>query len=300
MDCAHIQEQLLCSDDLADAALPADVADHLQTCAACAGVLSRLRRLELEARELPTPDAGNSRDAFLESLAIEQSPARRWVIHPRLARPRAFAAAALILLAIGAAAWYLAAGGASRAQAADVTVDRLLEWNLDLAEADTPEQRARIYSSSAPALQVALNRNWMPADQKQLADKLMANGAWLSSNTDPLDGAERFDEVADLMLKQLQAATTAKQTKAAARIARQYQHVVNRGLGPQLKRAQSVPLDKPERKRRYERLMSRHAELERRMQQLLDRSPNATPKEMRKQLKADSNPERGLETEPSL
>ncbi len=194
----------------------------------------------------------------------------------------------MILLAIGAAAWYFAAASASRAQAAEVTVDRLMQLNLDLAEADTPDQRARIYASNAAALQTALNRNPMPPDQKQLADKLMANGAWLSSNTDPLDGAERFDEVADLMLNQLQAATTAKQAKAAARLARQYQHIVNRGLNSQLKRAQNVPFDKPERKRRYDRLVARNAELDRRMKQLLDRASNPSPKEIRKQSKADS------------
>jgi len=288
MDCTQIQGQLLSADDLTDTALPVEGAAHVQSCMECGALLSRLCRIESATRALPTPDASESRSAFLRSLSPVQTSPRRWLIHPRWPRPRALAAAAIILLAIGAAVWYLAASGANRAQAAEVTVDRLLQMNLDLAEADTPDQRARIYASNAPALQTALNRNPMPPDQKQLADKLMANGAWLSSNTDPLDGAERFDEVADLMLNQLQAATTAKQAKAAARLERQYQHIVNRGLNSQLKRAQNVPLDKPERKRRYDRLISRNAELDRRMKQLLDRASNPSPKEIRKQSKADS------------
>jgi len=292
MNCTQIQEELLSADDLADAALPADVASHLQSCAACGAILSRLRTLESAARALPTPDASESRSVFLRSLGAEEPTKRRWSIHPRWLRPRALAAAAMILLAIGAATWYLAASGASRAQAAEVTVDRLLEWNLNLAEAETPDKRSQIYVQSAPALQVALSRNAMPPDQKQLADKLMANGAWLSSNSDPLDSAERFDEVADLILNHLQTATTAKQAKAAARLAHQYDHIVQRGLGPQLKRAQSVPLDKPERKRRYDRLVSRNAELDRRMKQLMDRAANPSPKEIRKQSKVESKANR--------
>jgi len=129
-----------------------------------------------------------------------------------------------------------------------------------------------------------MDRAPLPADQKQLAVKLLENGSWLSSNPDPLDGAERFDEVAGLVLDQLNSAAVKDQPRAAARLSRQFKRLATHGLAPQMKRAKADRLDKPERKNRYERLVTNNEELNRRLQQILEASPNASRKEIRRQL----------------
>ena len=51
MNCETIQDQLLVAEDLG--VLPADLASHVQSCPACGAMLSRLRRIEGVAADLP-------------------------------------------------------------------------------------------------------------------------------------------------------------------------------------------------------------------------------------------------------
>src|SRR6185312_2786403 len=139
----------------------------------------------------------------------------------------------------------------------------------------------------------------LPDDQRQIASKLLENGSWLSSHPDPLAGAEHFDEVANLVLDQLNTAATKNQPKAVERLSNQYDRLTTHGLGIQLKRAKSERLEKPERKKRYERLLAREEALNQRIEQIVETSPNASKKEIRRLLKGRS-PARGrpVQTQP--
>jgi hypothetical protein len=302
MNCSEIQEKLLALDDLSDASIPPEVSDHLRMCPQCARFTARLRHLEAAATELGPIDSKIARDAF---LAILQSPSeesatsrsrRSWPIRIGW---RSVAAAAVILLAIGSGIWMTTFATRQPALAADATVDRLLDWNLKIADTESPDARNNIFATQVNELKAQTDQAALPADQQQIASKLLENGLWLSSHPDPLAGAEHFDQVANLVLDQLNAAATRNQSKAVERLSKQYDRLTARGLRPQLKRAKFDRLEKPDRKKRYERLLNREDELNLRLQQILETSPNASKKEIRRLLNGRSPARsRPVQTQP--
>ncbi len=301
MDCTQAQHELLTADDPGAASLRTDIAQHLRTCPACAKTLALLLRIEQTGRQLPVPDSTAARAAFLQAL----KPATPRVVpasRPRSARPRinwrSLAAAAVILIAVALTVLFLRLGRANRSLAEDTTVDRLLDWNLKIADEDSPNARATIFATQLDAMKSQVDRAALPADQRQLAVRLLENGSWLSTHPDPLESAEHFDQVASLVVDQLHAAATNDQAKAAARLTRQLNRLANQGLAPQMKRAKSARLEKPDRKKRYDRLVHNNEELNTRLRQILEASPNASRKEIRRQLRKPWGDEPQGDTKP--
>jgi hypothetical protein len=283
MDCTQAQHELLAADDLASGSLSADLADHLKSCAACAEMVARIRSVESAARDLPIVNSPHIRDAFLKSLWRSPATANKKALGLHF-NWRAMSAAAVLILAIGSVFWLLRSKESNRPIAADNTVDHLLDWNLKIADADSAETRANLFNAQFTTFKTQIDQIALPADQEQIAVKLLENGSWLSSHPDPLAGAEHFDEVANLVLDQLHAATTKDEPKTVERLSKQYNRLATHGFGPQLKRARTTHLDKPERKKRYDRLLTRREERNLRVQQILEASPNASKKEIRRQL----------------
>jgi hypothetical protein len=287
MDCAQAQHEILTHDAIG-APLNEELSEHVRNCATCARTLGLLLRIEeTAARDLTTPDSSDARALFLQSLkpVIPRIPrslrARSW---RGPINWRALAAAAVLLVAVATAILFLRFRGANHALAEDATVDRLLDWNLKIADEDSPDMRANIFATQVNEMRSQVDRAALPPDQQQLAARLLENGSWLSSHPDPLAGAERFDDVANLVLDQLHTAAAHDQPAAASRLSRQYNRLKTHGLGPQMKRATPGKLEKLERKKRYDRLVTRSEELDHRLQQILEASPNASRKEIRRQL----------------
>ncbi len=275
---------MLGAESLADDALAPEVGSHLGGCAACVAVLARLREMEAAARALPVPaGSAEAKAAFLEQL--RSAPASR-AAAPRILRVRwtwtSRAIAASILLCIGLGAWLVVANRG--AAASDVVIDRLVAWNVALTEASSPQEAGRIYADQATALKQSLDRDSVSGDAKELGAKLLENGAWLSVNSDPLARADRFCHVADLLLKRIQPAAAAGDTRSVTKLSRRYHQIVSRGVDGQLGRVQPAVISDPERKRHYDRVVRKNADLDQRLQDVVERSPEPTRKAIRREV----------------
>jgi hypothetical protein len=285
MDCTQAREWLLYAEELRPeaAGFPA-VAQHLDACPACARLATRLRQLEAAWKQQPLPQAaGSAKAAFLRRLAtLPARPAAspsRW----RVSVPR-WAVAASILFAIGITA--LLVLPSQEAQAAPGVVDRLLEWNLDLASAATPDQRSRIYTERAEVLQQELKNAGLPAEQSKLADRLLSNGSWLATNDDPLAEADRFTTLADDLLVGMNHAQNKGNDKELAKLARHYQRLTEQGIKANLARVKPAEAAKPDRQSKLERMALKEIERQRRLEELAQRATAASRKELRKAIDA--------------
>src|SRR5262249_15308552 len=139
MNCQSLRNWLLQVDSLQPKDWPAEVANHLKSCARCVKYVNALSKLEKSWREQPLPaDCARAKAAFLNvvtTLARKAEPrpvVRRW--HPA----RWGAAAAMVLVVLGILAWL--ALSPSEIRASEV-VDQLVDWNTDLARADFPKRK---------------------------------------------------------------------------------------------------------------------------------------------------------------
>ena len=210
MNCPSARDWLLQTERpsrLEDA--PPEVAGHVGGCLACQRLAHGLDDLERRYRdELAPATAEQARDSFRPRL-YEATP----LVLPRVGRrgpPRWFLAAS-VLLAVSATVWMLLP--TPQAQAADV-VERLIDWNLQLTQSRTPEERNRIYAEQAPQLKAALQQAELRPSDRQLGDTLLESGSWLTANADPMAEADRFNDLAEQLMVQLDRATNKKDAQA--------------------------------------------------------------------------------------
>jgi len=278
MDCPEARDWLLLSEAPADPAdVPPAVAAHVRACPACGDLGRALDRIERQWRDQPVPslaDAG--RAAFLARLAAQPAPSP---VRRRFAAPR-WALVAAVLLALGTVAWLIVP---SEARASADLIDRLIDWNLDLAAADAGPGRAEL-AGRAAALQSDLGRAALSPADRELAERLLETGSWLAANDDPVGVAERFDAVADQLLDRIQAATAAGEKKRADRLARQYRRVLERGIDPSVRRVLASPALNFEHQRRIERVLLSDAGRLDALAALLEKAPDASRKEIRRAL----------------
>jgi hypothetical protein len=303
MNCIDVQEKLFAADSLAGDAMPPELASHLQSCRGCAALQAKLVRLEAAERSLPAIADHSAAKKELLLLLHSRRPAARTPESPlRLLMRRGWqakAVAAAVLVVLGATIWIAlkrdarqvanitepvtpTTGPVTRAGDSSV-LDKLVDMNLDLADAATPAERNEIFAEQSAPLTATLEQIHLAPAEKELASTLLENGKWLSSNTDPFDEAERFDNVAGLLFDQLQQAAPAGDTTLLARLTRRYGLVAARLDDARAKLAKASARN-PEQKRRYERLVHRQSEVEQRLQDLLQRAPEMSRKEIRKEL----------------
>src|SRR5262245_19479534 len=101
MDCTQAREWLLKADDTRpERCASAEVAEHLQDCAACRAFAGELTQIEQDWRNLPLPAAAETaRQAFLARLpsGTGVNPAARQPGSRRSSRAARWAVAALVL-----------------------------------------------------------------------------------------------------------------------------------------------------------------------------------------------------------
>ncbi len=295
MNCTQAQEKIYAAEVLAEDALTSDLRAHLQGCADCQALLLNLQQIESAAKTLPAPAGTNAaKEAFLAQL---QPPASRMRIgwptrlpslrSPHLRNPWTLAAAASIVLLLSAGAWLLIEHFQTKppqVEAASV-VDRLVDFNVELADAATPDERNQIFTAQAAALKQTFEDASLPADERELGAKLMENGVWFSMNNDPLASAEKFSDLADILLTRMKAAQAAGQTQKVARLSRLYGVVQAAGVDPQLKLAETAGLKNPELAKRHAFMLRRNADLEQKFQDLVARSPEMSRRQINQELK---------------
>lgn len=232
MLCDAARDRLLTADD--PARPDADLAEHLDGCESCRALAADLAGLEAAVRDWPTPPSVVARrDAFLTGLAPTVPPRVR-VRHIAAA----FAAlAAMVIVAVAAVAVLRPPRPDAPAvvQGDPALVEDLVEWNLKLTEADEPADRTKLLRDRLPELQAKVESARLSADDRVLAEQLLAHGQKLGSGTDPVDEAEGFHDLADTLLVRLD--TAADDPSRSVALAKLYSQVVDRGVDVNLERA---------------------------------------------------------------
>jgi hypothetical protein len=94
-------------------------------------------------------------------------------------------------------------------------IDRLLEWNMDMANADA-KTRLKLLANEE-ALRKEIQNAKLPADENATAEKLLELGRKLALNTDPVGEFKTVSEVADKLLDRAESAEKKGKTKESER-----------------------------------------------------------------------------------
>lgn len=276
MNCEQAQDAILMSDDpAASAAGDSELARHAAACAGCQAFVARLVRVEQVAAKIPTPGSDAARRAVLDGPRMLQIPARRrFFLRPAWLT----AAAALLLIGIGLTAYLWPT------ERPTSVVEQLIDWDLALADAPGPQERQQIYASLAPTMQSAVQSASLSDEDRKVATTLLENGAWLSRSADPVERAEKFCDLADILVGRMGSAAARNDALAVQRLGPRYGRL-QQGLVAHLDRlrtaAGTIP---PAQTKRLERIAKRTAEAEKRLQVLSERSDRASQKALRRTL----------------
>jgi hypothetical protein len=121
-------------------------------------------------------------------------------------------------------------------------------------------------------MQTAVKRARMTDDERRAAKRLLENGALMSRFAGPADRAERYCDLADLLVGRIDSAAAADDAGAVGRLGPKYGRVQN-GLGADLKRLHAVASVAPEDQKRLERIAKRQAEAEKRLAAAAAKTP---------------------------
>ena len=191
--------------------------------------------------------------------------------------------AASVLLAVGVGGSLLISTPRKAAASTDL-VERLVDWNLDLTQAPSAADRSRIYSGQASALRAAVQKATLPEDDRELAESLLATAPWLTEHDDPLAEADRFNDMADKLMKRMSRATRGGDNRRAARYARLYRQVADRGIEAKVDTLRKSGSLNFEQQRRVERIILHDADRMNAVLALLEQAPDSTRKEIKQSL----------------
>jgi len=261
-----------------EAPAPAGAAEHLASCAGCRAYRQEVADLGRRWRELPlSPRAEVSKQAFLARLGNAVQPAKPVPPKPHRHLFR-WAVAAMLFVGVG--------GGLLLFWPSDKVVeahpdvlDQLIDWNLDLSEAPSPHERKKIYHAKHDVLKRALKQSQLEGKEKELGERLLANGAWMADNLDPVEELNRFHDVADDLLDGVNRA--GPDAGKSDRMARQFGKVSARGIDRNIERVKSDKLVDPDGRVKFNKFLRQDAAMAERVRDMLERGPDLTKKELR-------------------
>jgi hypothetical protein len=278
MTCQEIQDAVLMAEDVSkETAKGTELGRHIESCAACAAFVERLTRVEATAKSLPVPAGSHEakRATLTQIKWVASHPRRRFFLRPSFLS----AAAAMIVFGIGLGIYLAQPGKAS------AVVDQLVDWDLELADAQGPQQREAIYRTRAPQWESQIRNASLTTEDQQYASALLEHGRWLSTNPDPVDEAVRFSELADLIVNRMNTAAASNDARAVRRFGQHYGRIVQRGIGDKLERMGANASISSEAKRKLDKIARHNAENERRLQILAEKSSSqASQREFKRAL----------------
>lgn len=281
--CEQTRDWLLHAEDASRESCPSpDLGEHLKSCYACGQLATEIKMMEQAWRTMPVPPACHqAQAAFLRQLA-QRKPTVAPVVHKLRFRPRLspWAVAAMLLLTAGLAGWLFLPD--NQVRAADDVVGRLIEWNLDLAQASTLEARNRLYATQQPALHAAVRQEELPAEDRVLAESLLDNGVTLVSLVDPMGEADRFTDLADRVLDRADSAAKKGNSNETTRLVVHYRRLVEKGINANLDKVRASPALDGDKKRRLDKHLLRDEKRLKKLETLLDQAPEASRREIRR------------------
>jgi hypothetical protein len=286
MICAQAKDWLLQAalpEELASA--PPEVAEHLRQCGACQRLIQQLHRIERAWDEQPMPSSARLvREQFLARQAAE--PARAAARSRGLVVAR-WAVVASVFLCVGLTVFMMSTP--RRVHAESDVVEQLIDWNLQLSELPTPAEREKLYTERVAALKVDLAKSRISDEDRQFAETLLSNGQWLTSSTEPLEEADRFNQLADQIVDRVEVAAARSDTAAARKNARQYSLITAKGINAKLERAEAAKAARAAKadaafQRKMERLMAREENRLKKLEVMHKKAPDPARKEIRKML----------------
>jgi hypothetical protein len=164
-------------------------------------------------------------------------------------------------------------------------VEQLVGWNMDIAQAETKAERHAIYDTQAASLQVLMTNSKLSQEDRRLAQTLVDTGAWLTNNDDPMAEAERFSEIADVLLARIDSATVAKDNHRVTKLADAYRRLTEVGVSWNLERVIATGSPDPKRKPKLDHLIAGDARRAKKLEDLLERHPDASWKAIHRALK---------------
>ncbi len=310
MNCEEVQILLLQSETTkapdgvfvrfsGDAAV--HVAEHVTQCVACSQLARKLRRLDKAVRSLPMPpgmvDARLRFESRLQELNLvaaapmphlashagkKRNPSvRKTSLLWRIADSR-LTAAALLMLVIGGGIWGYEAR-VRQVATAEEAIDKLVEWNLQITQSESPAERHQLYAASPQAVKEPAILAPLDASDRQQADALIENGAFLVNNVDPLAEADHFSHLADLMVSKIESAS-AKSAEVLARVSQNYLSVVNRGIEKNLNRAEDASINTPTHDQQMAKIEQRYALMQSQMVEVIEKTPPTSKQQFRSAL----------------
>jgi hypothetical protein len=218
-----------------------------------------------------------SRATFLARLEKAPTPVAASSKPHRRATLYYWAAAALLLIVAGSGVLFFGPG--RDAEARPDVIDQLVDWNLDLSEA-SPTDRQRIFAERRNKLQNSIGNAKLDPTDRDLAENLMANGSWLVEHEDPVEEFQRFNVMADQLLDRVKTSSESDAVRAD-RFARQFRKVNERGIDSKMERIRAIAAADPERRKLVNRILKHDKERAVEIDEILERSPDITKKELR-------------------
>ena len=177
------------------------------------------------------------------SATRETADRSRWFSMPAVR----WGLAASVLLLLGVASFFWVLDG--RIQARVEVVDQLADWNVAIADAQTPDERKQRFDERADIFSKDVRLVRWPAEDKQLAQSLFENARAMAQQDNPLDVAERLDGISEKVLDWMhESSNTANLTRVTA-MERHYLRFTERSLEKLQRAADSGAPDEAKQRR---------------------------------------------------
>jgi hypothetical protein len=278
MNCRAVKLWLLQAETLKATAWPSDITEHVVTCGSCSKVARKIRKLENKWRdELPVVvETQSAKAAFLKQLRQRQKPLEPISVEEidilpmpapaalptkkkKRARPRSWqplpwvAVAAVVLVSIGIFSYFTLAPGESRAASVDV-LDRLIDLNLQISNANAKE-RQRLLEEHQALLRQDLTKAKLTDEEEQFAHELLENCTYLAENDDPIEEANLITDLADKIKSREEVAIKTGNARVKDQCSFQHQKVMQMGYHQIIERISQFKTPEGAKRPGYESFM---------------------------------------------